>query len=71
VTRLSKDEIKHGRVWNGYNYSLQVWVVDGIIQDCGHPAQMQAQGCCDAHKLARKSVLDVPGAENLREELKV
>ena len=35
MTRLSIDEIKHGRVWNGYDYSLQVWVVDGVIQDCG------------------------------------
>jgi len=64
MTPLSGDEIKYDRVWNGFDYALQVWVVDGIIQGCGHPAQMQAQGCCNAHKLAGKSVLDVPRAEN-------
>ena len=68
VTRLSKDEIKHGRVWNGYDYSLQVWVVDGVIQDCGHPEEMKAKGCCNTHKLTGRKILDIAEAE-AREEL--
>lgn len=63
MTRLSKDEIKHGRVWNGYDYSLQVWVVDGVIQDCGHPEEMKAKGCRNAYKLAGEKILDITGAQ--------
>jgi hypothetical protein len=37
MTRLSKHEIRNGRVWNGFDYELQVWVVNGNIQHCGHP----------------------------------
>jgi len=68
MTRLSIDEIKHGRVWNGYDYSLQVWVVDGVIQDCGHPEEMKAKGCCNTHKLTGRKILDIAEAE-AREEL--
>ena len=66
MTRESGDEIRYGRVWNGFDYALQVWVVDGIIQDCGHPAEMQVQECCNAHKLAGKRILEVPGAQKRR-----
>ena len=65
MTRLSGDEIRHGRVWNGIDYELQVWVVDGIIQDCGHPATMRFQDrpCCNAYRLAGQKILDIPNAE--------
>ena len=35
-----------------YDYQLQVWVVDGIIQTCGHPKP------CDCHqaKLAGRRI---------------
>ncbi len=62
MTRLSGDEIRFGHVWNGFDYDLQAWVVDGIIQDCGHPSEMKARGCCNAHKLAGKKILEVMGA---------
>ena len=65
MTRLSGDEIRHGHVWNGIDYELQVWVVDGIIQDCGHPATMRFQDrpCCNAYRLAGQKILDIPNAE--------
>ena len=65
MTRLSGDEIRHGRVWNGIDYELQVWVVDGIIQDCGHPATMRFQDkpCCNAYRLAGQKILDIPNAQ--------
>lgn len=33
--RLSGDEIRDGKVYNGFDYALQVWVVNGIIQPVG------------------------------------
>ncbi len=69
MTRLSGDEIRRGRVWNGFDYELQVWVANGIIQRCGHPETMrfQAKSCCNAYQLAGQSILDVPNAQ-IRDE---
>ena len=36
MSRQSRDEIRDGAVWNGYDYALQIWVLEGIIQPCGH-----------------------------------
>ena len=65
MTRLSGDEIRHGRVWNGFDYELQVWVVNGIIQHCGHPDTMRSPNnfCCNAYRLAGRSIVDVPNAQ--------
>ena len=65
MTRLSGDEIRHGRVWNGFDYELQVWVIDGTIQNCGHPATMrfQSRSCCNTYRLAGQNILDVPNAQ--------
>ena len=32
-----------------FDYDLQVWAIDGIIQDCGHPQSMRP-GCCNSDK---------------------
>ena len=65
MTRLSGDEIRGGRVWNGFDYELQVWVVDGIIQRCGHPDTMRLQdrSCCNAYRLAGQNIPDVSNAQ--------
>jgi hypothetical protein len=65
MTRLSGDEIRHGRVWNGFDYELQVWVAHGIIQRCGHPDTMRLseKSCCNAYRLAGQNILDVPNAQ--------
>ena len=65
MTRLSGDEIRHGRVWNGFDYELQVCVVNGIIQHCGHPDTMRSPKnfCCNAYRLAGRSIVDVPNAQ--------
>lgn len=34
--RVSGDQYKGGQLENGFDYDLQVWVKDGVIQDCGH-----------------------------------
>ena len=65
MTRLSGDEIRFGRVWNGFDYELQVWVANGVIQRCGHPQTMRSGGrpYCNAYRLARQNILDVPNAQ--------
>jgi hypothetical protein len=65
MTRLSGDEIRFGRVWSGFDYDLQVWIVDGTIQRCGHPATIRLQGrsYCNAYRLAGKKILEVPDAQ--------
>lgn len=34
--RTSRDDYKDGLTYNGYDYDLQTWVMDGIIMDCSH-----------------------------------
>jgi len=65
MSGLSIGDIFLGRVFNGYDYALQVWVKEGIIQRCGHPDSMRPGGrpCCNAFKLAGKSIHEVKGAE--------
>jgi hypothetical protein len=63
VTRLSGDEVRDGHVWNGFDYALQVWVVQGSVQPCGHsPAMSRHAPCCDAFALAGRRIERIPGA---------
>ena len=43
--RTSSNELKNGRLMNGYDYENQAWVVDGKYVRCGHPENMKC-GCC-------------------------
>ena len=64
MTRLSRDELHAGFVWNGFDYALQVWVVDGIGQACGHPPTMARGGpCCAAFARAGRRIDAIPGAQ--------
>ena len=64
VSRLSGDEVRDGYVWNGFDYALQVWVVEGVVQRCGHPAAMsQHASCCAASVLAGQRIDRIPGAQ--------
>lgn len=64
VTRLSGDELRDGYVWNGFDYALQAWVVDGVAQCCGHPMEMRRVGpCCAAFRLAGRRIDTIPGAQ--------
>jgi hypothetical protein len=66
VTRLSGDELRDGYVWNGFDYALQVWVIDGVAQSCGHPVAMPRGGaCCPALRLAGRRIETIPGAQHL------
>jgi hypothetical protein len=37
MTRKSDNTYRDGRLWVGYDYDKQSWVVDGVYIDCGHP----------------------------------
>jgi len=37
MTRISGDQIIENRLINGYDYTNQAWVLNGVYQDCGHP----------------------------------
>ncbi|NKE70179.1 hypothetical protein [Candidatus Manganitrophus noduliformans] len=69
MTRSSRDEIKDGHVWNGYDYSLQVWVVNGVVRDCSHPDEMKKGDCCSAKRLAGQRITEIPGAEKRDERI--
>ena len=63
MTRLSGDELRDGYVWNGFDYALQVWVVDGVVQRCSHPAAMsQHAPCCAAFALAGQRIDQISAA---------
>ncbi len=38
--RQSSDEIKNGRLINGFDYANQAWVKDGKYVRCGHSEEM-------------------------------
>ena len=64
MTRLSGDERRDGSVWNGFDDALQVWVVDGVAQSCGHPVAMPRGGACGpALRLAGRRIETIPGAQ--------
>lgn len=44
-----EEETMQPTIW--YDYDKQVYVKNGIIQDCGHPRSM-GEDCCNAHTLA-------------------
>ena len=45
--RYSNNQYNKDSLINGFDYELQVWVINGIIQNCGHP-----EGTCNCN--ARK-----------------
>jgi hypothetical protein len=68
VTRLSGDELRDGDVWNGFDDALQVSVIDGVAQSCGHPVVMPRGGACRlalrlALRLAGRRIETIPGAQ--------
>ncbi|MBT9166933.1 MAG: hypothetical protein DDT19_00257 [Syntrophomonadaceae bacterium] len=50
MTRTSNNEYQNGRLWYGYDYDKQVWVVDGKYDDCGHPEEMKCTCYGRLHK---------------------
>lgn len=69
MTRLSGDEWRDGHVWNGFDYALQVWVVEGVVQPCGHPPPMSRYTPLlrRPHPGGRR-IEEIPGAQPRNEE---
>ncbi len=46
---------------DGFDYDLQVWVVDHIVQRCGHPEAMSSPEhyCCNARELAGQDIREL------------
>jgi hypothetical protein len=65
MSRTSTDELSpDGTILNGFDYALQVWVKDGTIGPCGHPAAMRKNGyCCNQSKFSGLNIALVPGHE--------
>jgi hypothetical protein len=62
--RQALDQLDNrGRVVNGYDYHLNVWVENGIVLDCSHPLEMKQQHCCNAHALRGLKLIDLQGHE--------
>ena len=38
--RTSSNEIINNKIFNGYDYENQAWVIKGKYQDCNHPESM-------------------------------
>ena len=38
--RMSKDEYRENKLYNGYDYENQAWVKEGKYIRCGHPDSM-------------------------------
>jgi hypothetical protein len=36
MSRTSQDEYRNGILFNGYDYTRQCWVVNGLYVGCGH-----------------------------------
>ena len=54
MSRESTDELAtDGTILNGYDYNLQIWVLDGICQDVG----------LNSDRYAGQKVADIPGHE--------
>ena len=42
--RQSTNEMVAGMIKDGYSYEHQCWIVDFVVQNCGHPQDMTC-GC--------------------------
>lgn len=57
---MSTNEEVDGIVRHGFDYDLQVWVEDYVIQDCGHKTyRMEYHPGCDACRYAGRDIRQV------------
>lgn len=51
MSRQSGNVMAGPYVWAGFDYALQVWVENGKVIPCAHPASMGPE-CCNGRKYA-------------------
>ncbi|MGB6499419.1 MAG: hypothetical protein WBF09_20650 [Candidatus Acidiferrum sp.] len=61
MSRSTNDEFRNGLLWNGYDYTRQAWVKDGVYLRCGHPESMQC-GCYGREHAGQTSEERQPGS---------
>lgn len=44
VMGIGGDQFRDGKLYNGFDYERQVWIIEGIVQRCGHPETVNC-GC--------------------------
>ena len=65
MTRQSGNDTHGGHVRNGFDYDLQVWTRDYIVQECGHgskcfiPAERGI--CCNGKRYAGQDIRTIGG----------
>jgi len=57
MSRLSNNEIIDGHLKNGFDYDFQLWVLNYIIQDCGHPDDFDCH--CNGRRLKGQDIREV------------
>lgn len=57
--RTTANEYKAGRLWSGYDYKVQAYVIDGKYMNCGHPSNT-----CDCYGRAHAGEETVVGQDH-------
>jgi len=54
-------DAKYTEVETFFDYDLQVWIIEGTVQTCGHPDDMRIDGkpCCNANEYAGRDRAEV------------
>ena len=63
--RHSTNEYKNNRLYNGFDYENQAWVLSGRYIDCGHPDNMNC-GC-----YGRLHIGETPPVEEVEESIRL
>ncbi len=48
-----------------FDYRLQVWVINGIIQNCGHPESMRPN-CCNGDRFKGLRIEDCEDTKHIK-----
>ncbi|MDY6856362.1 MAG: hypothetical protein SWO11_17015 [Thermodesulfobacteriota bacterium] len=59
------NEYRRNRLYNGYDYDNQAWVMDGKYVRCGHPEAMP----CDCYGRMHEGETPEPGTEEIRDQI--
>ena len=59
MSRQSTDQYHDNRLFNGYDYQNQAWVVNGVYQRCGHPDSMNCQCFGRSHEGEQCAITDL------------
>ena len=66
MSRISSAELApDGPILHCYDYNIQVWVENGVVLPCAHPARMRERGeeCCPQARYQGRRLRSVPGHE--------